>query len=207
MRNVLLVKVVVMLAFILLATVSFARPANAQRRDYLTESEIELVRDAQEIDRRIHVLTQAIDRRFAVLQISAGANSSKYDDKWGEPPQGTRAELFRDIDGLLQKAVDDIDDVASHRSAAPPKEPSTADEKDNKDSKRKAVRFPNAVRSLASAAARYRTALAATLEKSTDDAERGPIMDSIDLCDQIISASTQIPADVQEEKKKRSGKN
>ncbi len=38
--------------------------ANAQRRDYLTDEEIELVRDAQEIDKRIGVLTKAIDRRF-----------------------------------------------------------------------------------------------------------------------------------------------
>lgn len=211
MRYLLSGQVVFILATMFLGTILSTRPAEAQRRDYLTESEIELVRDAQEIDRRIDILTRAIDRRFAVLQISTGvATPGKYDESWGDPPTGTRAELFRDIDGLLQKAVDDIDDVSAHKSAASAKEAASASEKserNDKEAKREAARFPNAVRSLASAATRYRTTLGSVLERSTDDAERGPILDSIDLCDQIIAASTQIPTLPQEEKKKRSGKN
>jgi len=41
-------------------TLLFPAAAKAQRRDYLSNEEIELVRDAQEIDLRIEVLTKAI---------------------------------------------------------------------------------------------------------------------------------------------------
>jgi hypothetical protein len=50
----------------------FAASAHAQRRDYMTEAEIELVRDSQEIDKRIDVLTKMIDRRFTALGIEVG---------------------------------------------------------------------------------------------------------------------------------------
>ena len=42
--------------------------AQAQRRDCFTDAEIELIRDAQDIDLRIRVLTHAIDRRFSVIK-------------------------------------------------------------------------------------------------------------------------------------------
>ncbi len=54
-------------AFFLLSMI-FPSVSDAQkRRDYLTEEEIELVREAQEIDLRVDVLVKAIDRRFLVL--------------------------------------------------------------------------------------------------------------------------------------------
>src|SRR4029078_6627383 len=50
-----------------------ASSSSAQsRRDYMTDAEIELVRDAQDIDARIDVLTKMIDRRFAVLKLDVG---------------------------------------------------------------------------------------------------------------------------------------
>src|SRR5690349_14570565 len=80
----------------------FPLAADAQkRRDYLTEEEIELVRDAQEIDLRIMVLTKAIDRRFAVLN----NRTPKEKEEWGALPKGTRVELLIDIEKLLQKAI------------------------------------------------------------------------------------------------------
>ena len=54
-------------------------PALAQNRDYLTDEEIEMVRDTEEIDKRIDVLIRCIDRRFAVLKIGVDnpANRTK----------------------------------------------------------------------------------------------------------------------------------
>jgi hypothetical protein len=184
----------------------FARSADAQRRDYLTDSEIELVRDAQEIDSRVSVLTKAIDRRFSVLGIIIpnGGIPPKEGDKWGPAPTGTRLELFLDIKRLLQKAVDDVDDVAAHRTAEPVKPSSPSEEKDRK---RQLARFPNAVHLLASSAANYRAALGSVVDKSTDDKERGPVLDSIDLCDQIIAAAANLPKADITEKKKKSDKN
>src|SRR5688500_14541362 len=79
--------------------------APAQRRDYMTEPEIELVRDAQDIDQRIEVLTKMIDRRFAVLGLEVGGwrPTAKEQEKWGVVVTGSRSELLSDIRNLLQK--------------------------------------------------------------------------------------------------------
>ena len=174
---------------ILLLTVILLQPgsANAQRRDYMTEAEIELVRDAQEIDRRIAVLTRAIDRRFAVLKIDVGAPPRKEDkEDWGDPPVGSRAELLLDIKKLLQKAIDDIDNVAAHPSSAPPK---------TKEERHEAERFPKAMRNLAAAAARYLPAFRSELDNTSVELDKGPLLDSIDFCQQIVEASGKIPPD------------
>lgn len=175
--------------FIALLAVFHVMPgsANAQRRDYMTDAEIELVRDAQEIDRRIAVLTRAIDRRFAVLKIDVGPEQTKADkdSDWGEPPTGSRTELLSDIKKLLQKAIDDIDNVAAHPSAAPPK---------TKEERHEAERFPKAMRALAAAAARYLPAFRSELDRTEVELDKGPLLDSIDFCQQIIEASGKIPA-------------
>ena len=90
--------------------------AQSSRRDYMTDAEIELVRDAQDIDLRIDVLIKMIDRRFTVLGIDVGG--AKVPDKetslWGPAPTGSRTEMLDDIRKLLDKAIDDIDNVAAH---------------------------------------------------------------------------------------------
>ncbi|MDQ3179728.1 MAG: hypothetical protein M3Q33_04330, partial [Acidobacteriota bacterium] len=99
-------------------TLFFPASANAQgRRDYLTDEEIELVREAQEINLRIEVLTKAIDRRFLVINNAASQTKQVQKDaeKWGELPKGSRPLLLWNIERILQKAIDDIDDVAAHK--------------------------------------------------------------------------------------------
>lgn len=181
-------------AVFLLFTFVFPNSAEAQRRDYLTDAEIELVRDAQDIDARIGVLTRAIERRFLALSVSVAGGQEKEDksDKWGEAPTGSRLELLTDIKQLLQKAIDDIDNTAAH---ATPKESKT------KAEKREAQRFPNAVRNLASAAGRYLPALRQQLDQAKSEKERGSILASIEFCDQIIEASAKVKADTADEKK------
>lgn len=182
----------------------FPVDSNAQRRDFLTDAEIELVRDAQDIDTRIEVLTKAIDRRFAVLNVNVpGATPpQKESDKWGELPKGSRLDLLTDIKKLLQKAIDDIDDVAIHKTDTPQKTNRSGDELTAKQQKKEAQRFPNAVRNLAAAAGRYIPALKASLDKTNDQKEKGPILDSIEFCNQIIEAVGQLPAAVKNEKNK-----
>lgn len=173
----------------------FPNNAHAQRRDYLTDAEIELVRDAQDIDQRIEVLTRAVDRRFSVLKIDIAALKSpaKESDKWGDPPTGSRFELLDDIRRLLQKAIDDIDNVAAHpvdpeTQAKINKENQTSDKQAKKDSQR----FPNAVRRLGSAAQRYLPIFKNLLDKSADEKEKGAILDSIEFCEQIIEAQQKV---------------
>ena len=150
-----------------------ALPASAQRRDYLTDAEIELIRDAQQIDLRIEVLTKAIDRRFGVLNNTTA--TQKESEKWGNLPKGTRPELISDITKILQKAVDDIDDLALREGAM--------------DSKF----FPKAVHKLAESAERFMPQFRILLDQVKDEKERGSILNSIDLSNQIIEAAKKVP--------------
>lgn len=159
----------------------FPLSARAQRRDYLTEAEIELVRDAQEIDLRIMVLTKAVDRRFAVLK----NQPLKEKEEWGEPPKGTRFDLLSDIERILGKAIDDIDNVAER----------------NKDSKL----FPKAVNKLADSCTGYLPQFKSFIDTVKDEKERGALLGSIENCNEVIAASSKVPKEpAKEEKKKKS---
>jgi hypothetical protein len=177
-----------LLSFLLLSS-----PTAAQApRDYMTDDEIELVRDAQDIDERIDVLTKMIDRRFAALKIDAGGASVPVKDttKWGPAPTGTKTELLDDVKKLLQKAIDDIDNVAAH-----PVDYNIDKDRSEKQKKKDAQRFPNAVRNLATAAHRYQPPLKTLLDKTTDEREKGLILASLEFCDEIISASSKVTAE------------
>lgn len=166
-----------------------------QRRDYLSDSEVELVRDAQQIDLRIDVLTMAIDRRMIALDLAGADKSKKFGENWGEAPTGTRLELLTDVKSLLQKAIDDIDDASSHES-------------ENSENKVTGTLFPKAVRTLAAAAERYRPMFRSAIDGAKDDKEKGTILASLDFCDQIIEASARLPKETAKpDKKKRSKDN
>ena len=151
---------------------------NAQRRDFVSDQEADLIREYQEVDRRIDVLMKFVDRRLAAAGI-AGHNWTppKDPELWGEEPKGTRLELLYDAKRILQKAVDDIDDIASRETSA-----IEGNEKSGK-------LFPKAVRNLSSAASRFKPIFQRELEKAASDKEKGVLYDSIDLCDQIIEAA------------------
>ncbi len=174
---------------ILLCIFAAAALASAQRRDFVTEAEIEIIRNSQDIDERVQALTRMIDRRFQVLAINVNGwkEPVKSSDVWGDPPTGTRAELLTDIRKLLQKAIDDIDNLAANPNAAPIRE------KGDKKAKKDPERFPTAVRQLAAAAARYVGPLKAEAERSTSDQERGTIAGSLELCEQIMEAVGKLP--------------
>ena len=181
-----------MLLSSLLGVMAFSGFVNAQsRRDYMTEAEIEIVRDAQDIDTRVEVLTKMIDRRFAILNVDVGGTKvpDKETDKWGAAPTGTRTQMLDDIRNLLQKAIDDIDNVASH-----PVDYNIDKDRSEKQKKRDAQRFPNSVRELAASARRYQPALKALLEKSTDERDKGLILAALESCNEVIAASGKIPA-------------
>lgn len=173
-------------ALLALASVS----AHGQRRDYLTDDEVELVRDAQQIDQRMSILTRAADRRFAALGLSTGVSVPKEkNDKWGPAPTGTRIELLDDIKRIVQKAVDDIDNLSERPDSIVLEEPT----KKEKPKKYEDV-FPPAVRILASAARRYEPVLRSELAKATDERERGILIGTGDLCEEIIAAESRLPS-------------
>src|SRR5262249_22942317 len=140
----------------------------------------------------IDVLTRMIDRRFAVLKVDVGGPSVPSNDsrKWGAAPSGTKAELLADIKKLLEKAIDDIDNVAAH-----PVDYSADKDRSEKQKKKDAQRFPSAVRNLAVAARRYQPALKTLADKTTDEREKGLISASLEFCDEIVSASAKVAAE------------
>lgn len=162
--------------------------ASAQR-DYFTDAEIELIRDAQQIDQRVNILTHAINRRFGVLGINVSEPAKKPSGEWGELPTGTRLELFADIKYILRKAIEDIDNLAERPDSF------VVDQNDKKP-KGFSELFPKAVRLLAASAERYRPIFKTELDKSTTEAEKGVLLDSIEMCDEIIAAVAKLPPTV-----------
>jgi hypothetical protein len=165
---------------LLIIGISFGA-ANAQRRDYMTEAEIEIVRTNQEVDLRIAALTRMIDRRFALLGIQTGApKPKKSDDEWGEDPKGSRAEFFTDIRQLLEKAIDDIDNLAARM---PEK---------TKEEKKGVNTFNKAVRDLAASANRWLPFLKKEHDTAQDEKTRGATAAAIEFCQQITEATSRL---------------
>lgn len=173
------------------------QPATAQR-DYFSDAEIELIRNNQEIDKRIDVLVHAIDRRFSVLNLDVSPpKRAVKNEEWGDLPVGTRLELLYDIKRILQKAIDDIDSLSERPSSAIIADPSDPSEKKSKGFE---VLFPRAVRNLAAAASRYQPVLKRELDKTNSKSETGSIMDSLEMCDEILNALQKLPAEVKKPK-------
>ena len=95
-----------------------------QAREHLTPEEIELIKDAQLLDKRIDVFIKAADRRMLVLSGSGSATTTgkqlkKDSETWGELPKGSRAELIGDIARIFDEAITNIDDVSSRDEKNP----------------------------------------------------------------------------------------
>ena len=160
-----------------------------QAREHLTEQEIELVKDAQILDKRIDVFIKAADRRMLVLNgtspDSATAKQLKKDsDAWGELPTGSRAELIGDIAGIFDEAITNIDDV------------SLRDEKN--------PLIPKALRKLAAAATHIVEQLKPAEAQAKGDAELSSFDQLADNADAIIQAASKLgPAPPAEKKGKK----
>jgi hypothetical protein len=158
--------------------------ANAQRRDHLTETEADLVRDAQEINLRMEVFVKAIDRRFLLIQNPNATQTDKEFNKFGELPKGTKLQLLSDIDKLLEEAISNIDNVAE------------------KDLKSKL--FPKAMKIFNDACKRFIPLLESYEKTATENKEKALIANSIKQCNEVIEAMAKVP---EPEPEKKKGKN
>jgi len=168
-----------------------AAPAQA-KRDHLSDKETDVVRDTQEIDKRMAVFVKAIDRRMAALAGSA-VDPAKTDKKpqknadgeeldWGDMPMGTPAQLYHDIEGILDEAINNIDDIAT-------REP---------DSKL----MMKGVKVLAAGCSRILPQLKTFSEKATDKNEKQSLLNSIEYAQSVIDSLGKVPADVEEKEQK-----
>jgi hypothetical protein len=107
-------RLVLILAITLCA--AFVSRAATVQRDHLTQQEVDLVKEAQVLDKRIDVFIKAAERRLMVINGSAAGNAKqlkKDSERWGELPTGSRAELVADIARILDEAITNIDDVSA----------------------------------------------------------------------------------------------
>ncbi len=93
------------------ALVILADSVNAQKRDHLTEKEVDWIREVQVIDKRIEIFVKAADRRLLVLINPDAKQTKKEDEKWGPLPTGTKAELLEDYKRILEEAEEKLDDA------------------------------------------------------------------------------------------------
>jgi len=171
---------------LIVASLLFATPAQAQKRDHLTDQETELIRFYQELDKRTEVFIKAIDRRFAIIKGTAPPSMKrlvKDEPEWGEAPKGTRAELLGDIAGILDEAITNIDDV------------SRRDEKNPLISR--------SLRKLTAAANGYLSQLSELKNQVKEPEEISALERVADYANQIIEVGSKLPPPAVEDKKKK----
>jgi len=164
--------------------------ASAQTRDHLTDQESELVRDNQQLDKRIEVFIKAVDRRFAIINGTPQPTPKKKEkdkdqEEWGELPKGTRAELLEDIAGILDEAITNIDDV------------------NRRDEKNPLI--SRSMRALAAVSNRYLNALSALKNQTRDVDELSAIEHVINNANEIVEVGSKLrpPAPDSDKKKKK----
>lgn len=174
------------LCLLLHACPALAWAAPLPARDHLTPEEVELVREAQALDKRIEVFIKAVDRRFLVLTGSAAAPSKqvqKEAEKWGPLPKGTRRDLLWDIAKILAEAINNIDDVAARDDKNP--------------------LLPKALRALARAAQRFQSQLTPMRANIENGEERDQIEQALENIQSIMDAANRLPAPTTPDKKKK----
>ena len=110
-----------LLSLLLLLTFAFSTPA-FQKRDHLTPQEVDLVKEAQILDKRIDVFIKAAERRLMVINGTAANNAKqlkKDSERWGELPTGSRFELVGDIARIFDEAITNIDNVSERDERNP----------------------------------------------------------------------------------------
>ncbi len=160
-----------------------ASVSDGQRRDYLIDEEIEIVRENQDIDVRVEVLVKMIDRRFSAIGIDIGGWKMKDKESpvWGTLPELSRADTLWDIRQIMNKAMEDIDTIAERDGDA------------LMQNRTSGKLFPKAVKSLEKAAKRYLPKLKELSAAITNDRERGPVETLIGMCEDVIQAAATIP--------------
>jgi len=175
--------------FALLLSSTAATGAVVQEREHLTEHEIDLVKDAQALDKRIDVFIKAADRRMIALAGAGAANEKqmkKDSESWGELPTGSRAKLIADLAGIFDEAITNIDDVSSRDENNP--------------------LIGKALRKLAEAATRIVGQLKPAEAQSKDDEELNSFDQLAENAEAIVQAANKLPPPVEKKGKGKTDK-
>ena len=163
----------------------FVSQAATLQRDHLTPQEVDLVKEAQILDKRIDVFIKAAERRLMVINGSANANAKqlkKDSERWGELPTGSRAELVTDIARILDEAITNIDDVSARDERNP--------------------LIPKSLRKLAQAVNSIMDQLKPLSTQAKSDAEIASFEMLSEDAQSILEAANKLPAEVDKKAKK-----
>ena len=157
------------------------------QREHLTPQEIDLVKEAQVLDKRIDVFIKAAERRLMVINNAAGSAANakqlkKDSERWGELPTGSRAELVSDIARILDEAITNIDDVSSRDERNP--------------------LIAKSLRKLAQAVNSIMTQLKPLSTEAKSDAEIASFELLNEDAQSILEAATRLPPEVDKKAKK-----
>jgi hypothetical protein len=158
------------LALVSSSVLFISAQAQTQKRDHLTEEEADLVREFQEIDKRIEVFIKAAERRLLVLADPNAIQSKKEEERWGPLPKGTRLELLQDYKQILEEAEEKLDDW------------------NNRGGKDRLL--PKALNKFKDAATRHIPQLRALAPQLTDKREQRALAEAIEEAEIVTQAST-----------------
>jgi hypothetical protein len=169
--------------FALVAANTLSNAASAQKREHLTPEEIELVRDNQELDKRTEVFIRAAERRMLAVTSpdEAAKQSAKDKEKWGEV-KGTRTQLLYDVSSILDEAVVNVDDAATHNPDSP--------------------LLRKSLFKLSEAANRFLPQLAKLREASQEESEADQLDRAIETAQEIVEAAKERGVNVDDLKTK-----
>src|SRR5215218_6713265 len=163
--------------------------ASLQKRDHLTPQEVDLIKEAQILDKRIDIFVKAAERRVMVVNGTAASNAKllkKDAERWGELPTGSRFELVGDIARIFDEAITNIDDVSSRDERNP--------------------LIPKALRKLAQSV----TSIMEQLKPLRGEAKSEAEIASLELLNEdaqsILTAASKLPPEVVDKKGKKNEK-
>ncbi len=169
---------------------NFLSPAaTLPQRDHLTPQEVDLVKEAQVLDKRIDVFVKAAERRMLVITGATAPTtkqSKKDAERWGELPTGSRAELVSDIARILDEAITNIDDVSARDERNP--------------------LIPKSLRKLAQSVNTIMAQLKPLSAQAKSDAEVASFEMLNEDAQSILEAANKLPPEV-EKKAKKNDKN
>ena len=158
------------LGLALISSLFIPAQAQTQKRDHLTEQEADLVREYQEIDKRIEIFVKAAERRLLVLANPNATQKKKEEEAWGPLPQGTKLELLQDYKHILEEAEEKLDDWNGRGG------------KDNL--------LPKALNKFKEAATRHISQLRALTPQLTEKREQRALAEAIEEAEIVTKAST-----------------
>jgi len=177
-----------LLLVLLVSSLSTLRATTVQR-DHLTLLEVDRVKEAQILDKRIEVFIKAAERRLMVLTNTQATNAKqlkKDTELWGDLPTGSRAELIGDIARILDEAITNIDDVSGRDERNP--------------------LIPKALRKLAQAVNNIMTQVTPLKDLVKSESEIASMEMLYEDVQQILEAAKKLPPEV-EKKGKSKAKN